>query len=107
MKGNFHSLKVYGIDKYLSYHGLTKKGKKEDKVKTVMHHELRNRDPVRIKSIAKTASIDNDNDNDDCDVDSNFVSDSEEGALAISSHTVNPSKEEPKNLRTYRLSFLN
>ena len=108
MKGNFHSLKVYEIDKYLSYHGLTKKGKKEDKVKTVMHHELRNIDPVRIKSTAKTASIDNnDNDNDDCDVGSNFVSDSEEGALAISAHTVNPRKEERKNLRTYRLSFLN
>ena len=60
------------------------------------------------KSIAKTAFIDNDdNDNEDCDVDSNFDSDSEEEALAISAHTVNPPKEEPKNLRTYRLSFLN
>ena len=64
-----------------------------------MHHELRNKDPVRIKSIAKTASINNyDNDNDDCDVDSNSDSDSEEEALAISAHTVNPPK---KNLRAY------
>ena len=47
------------------------------------------------------------NDNDDCDVASNFDSDSEEEALAISVHTVNPHKEEPKNLITYRLSFLN
>ena len=96
----------------MSYHGLTRKGRKEDKVKTVMHHELRNKNPVRIKSIAKTDSIDNvDNDNDDCDVDNNFDSDSEEEALAISAHTVNPlketCKEEPKNLRTYRLTFLN
>ena len=84
MKGNLHSLKVYELDKYLSYHGLMKKRKKEDKVKTMMHHELRNKDPVRIKSIAKTASIYNDdNDNDDCDVDSNFDSDSEEEALSI------------------------
>ena len=73
-----------------------------------MHHELRNKDPVRIKSIANTASVDNDdNDNDDCDVDSSFHSDSEEEALAISAHTVNPPKEERKNLRTYRPSFLN
>ena len=48
MKGNFHSLKVYELDKYLSYYGLMKKRKKEDKVKTVMHHELRNKDPVKI-----------------------------------------------------------
>ena len=62
----------------------------------MMHHELRNKDPVRIKSMANTASIDNDdNDNDDCHVDSNFHSDSEEEALAISAHTVNPPKEEP------------
>ena len=55
----------------------------------MMHHELRNKDPVRIKSIANTASIDNDdNDNDDCDVASKFHSDSEEEALAISAHTV-------------------
>ena len=108
MKGNLHSLKVYEFDKYLSYHGLMRKGKKEDKVKTVMNHKLKNKDHVRIKSIAKTASVDNDdNDNDNCDVDSNFDSDSEEEALAISAHTVNPCKEEPKNLRTYRLSFLN
>ena len=60
MKGNLHSLKAYEVDKYLSYHGLLKKGNKEDKMKTVMHHELRNKDPVRIKSIAKAASIDND-----------------------------------------------
>ena len=74
----------------------------------MMHQELRNKDPVRTKSIANTASIDNnDNDNDDCDVDSNLHSDSEEEALAISTHTVNPPKEGPKNLRTYRLSFLN
>ena len=57
MKGNFHSLKVYELDKYLSYHGLMKKGKKEDKVKTVMHHELRNKDPVKIKSIAKLLQL--------------------------------------------------
>ena len=50
-----------------------KKGEERRQVKTVMHHELRNKDPVKIKSIAKTASIDNDdNDHDDCDVDSNF-----------------------------------
>ena len=56
-----------------------------------MQHELRNKGPIRIKSIAKTALIDNDDtDNDDCDVDSNFDSDSEEEALAISAHTVNP-----------------
>ena len=91
MKGNLHSLKVFELDKYLSYHGLMRKGKKEDNVKTVMHHELRNKDHIRIKSIAKTASTDNDNnDNDDCDVDSNYDSDSEEEALAISAHTVNP-----------------
>ena len=61
-----------------------------------MYHELRNKDPVRITSIANTASINNDdNDNDDCDVDSNFHSDSEEEALAISAHTVNTLKEEP------------
>ena len=46
------------------------------------------------------------NDNDDCDVGSKFDSESEEEALAISAHTVNARKEEPKNLRTYRLSFL-
>ena len=57
MKGNFHYLKVYELDKYLSYHGLMKKGKKEDKVKTVMHHELRNKDPVKIKSIAKLLQL--------------------------------------------------
>ena len=69
----------------------------------MMHHELRDKDPVRIKSIAKTASIDNDgNDNDDCDFDSNFDSDSGEEALAISAHTVNPPQR-----RAYRLSFLN
>ena len=74
----------------------------------MMHHELRNKDPVRKKSIAKTASIDNDdNDNEDCDVGSNFDSNSEEEALALSAHTVNPPKGEPKNLGTYRLSFLN
>ena len=57
-----------------------------------MHHELRNKDPVK-KLIAKAASVDNDgNDNDDCDVDSNFDSDSEEKTLAISAHTVNPSQ---------------
>ena len=28
MKGNLHSLKVYGLDKYFSYHGLIKKGRK-------------------------------------------------------------------------------
>ena len=62
-----------------------------------MHHELRNKDSVRIKSIADTASIDNDdNDKDDCDVDSNFDSHSEEEVLAISAHTVIPTK---KNLR--------
>ena len=73
MKGNLHSLKVYEHDEYLSCHIPMKKGKKENKVKTVMHDELRNKDPVSIKSIAKTASIDNDdNDIDDCDVDSNF-----------------------------------
>ena len=78
-------------------------------MKTVMHHELRNKDPVRIKSIANTTSIDNDDNNhDDCDVDISFHSGSEEEALAISAHTVNhPPKEEPKNLRTHRLSFLN
>ena len=37
------------------------------------------------------------NDNDDCDVGSNFDSDSEDEALAISAHTVNPGKEEPEN----------
>ena len=47
------------------------------------------------------------NDNDDCDVGTNFDSDSEEEALAISAHTVNPRKEEAKHLKTYRLSFLN
>ena len=58
----------------------------------MMHHELRNKDPVRIKSIANTASIDinYDHDNDDRHVDSNFHSDSEEEALAISAHTINP-----------------
>ena len=65
-----------------------------------MHHELRNNDPVRIKSIAKTASIDNDdNDNEDCDFDSNFHYDSEEEVLAISAHTVNPPK---RNLRIFK-----
>ena len=47
------------------------------------------------------------NDNDNGDDDSNFEFDREDERLAISAHTVNPCKEEPKNLRTYRLSFLN
>ena len=69
-------------------------------MKTVVHHELRNKGPARIKSTAKTASIDNDdNDNEDCDVDSNFDSDSEEEALAISAHTVNPPET---NLRIFK-----
>ena len=63
-------------------------------MKTAMLHDLRNKDSVKIKSIAKTASIDNDdNYNDDCDVDSNLDSDSEEKSLAISAHTVNPPKK--------------
>ena len=62
----------------------------------MVHHELRNEDPVKIKSIAKPASVDNDdNDTDDCYVDSNFDSDSEEEAFAISAHTVNLPNEQP------------
>ena len=68
-----------------------KKGKKEDKVKAVMCHELRNKGPVRMKAIAETASVDNDdhdhNDNDDWDVDGNCDSKSEDEALVISAHT--------------------
>ena len=72
-----------------------------------MHDELRNKDPVKIKSTAKTASIDNDdNDNDDCDFDSNFDCDSEEEALAISAHTVNSPKEEPKGVFFWYLLLL-
>ena len=65
-------------------------------MKVIMCHELRNKDLVRIKTIAETDSIDDDdNDNDDCDVDSEDCdSDNEDQALAISAHTESDDENE-------------
>ena len=71
-----------------------KKGKKEEKVKAILCHELRNKDLVRIKTIAETDSIDND-DNNYCDVDSEDCdSDNEHEALVISAHTESDDENE-------------
>ena len=61
-----------------------------------MCHELRNKDLVRIKTIAETDSIDNDDiDNDYCDVDSEDCdSDNEDEALVISAHTESDDENE-------------
>ena len=58
----------------------------------MISHELRNKGPLRIKSIVQTASIDNDNDN--CDDDINSDSDSEEEALVISAQTESDDENE-------------
>jgi hypothetical protein len=51
MEGKLDSLNVYELDKYLHNFKLKKIGKKGDKIKTIMYHDLRHNEKLVIEKI--------------------------------------------------------